>query len=124
MESFWPCSIVPLCDSGDIPMSPLVLSDSSSSFGTGRFDADLASSVRFSPNRSAPGSSGESVPGRGESTAGSRKPGRVWFLDLISLLDGSPWEIPVRRDLLSQAGIYHPRPKLWKLWVWPLRGHN
>ncbi len=30
-------------------------------------------------------------------------PGRVWFSDLISLLDGSPWEIPVRRDLLSQA---------------------
>ncbi|KAL0159531.1 hypothetical protein M9458_043256, partial [Cirrhinus mrigala] len=31
-------------------------------------------------------------------------PGRVWFSDLISLLDGSPWEIPVRRDLLSQGG--------------------
>ncbi len=53
-------------------------------------------------------------------------PGRVWFSDLISLLDGSPWEIPVRRDLLSQAEgmILHPRPELWKLWVWPLRGHN
>ncbi|KAI2647353.1 ORF V: Enzymatic polyprotein [Labeo rohita] len=44
-------------------------------------------------------------------------PGRVWFSDLISLLDGSPWEIPVRGDLLSQAGgtILHPRPELWKL---------
>ncbi len=31
-------------------------------------------------------------------------PGRVWFSDLISLLNGSPGEIPVRRDLLSQAG--------------------
>ncbi|KAI2653798.1 hypothetical protein H4Q32_014146 [Labeo rohita] len=43
---------------------------------------------------------------------------RAWFLDLISLLDGSPWEIPVRRDLLSQTGgtILHPRPELWKLW--------
>ncbi len=53
-------------------------------------------------------------------------PGRVWFSDLISLLDGSPWEVPVRRDLLSQAGgaILHPRPELWKLWVWPLRGHS
>ncbi|KAL0195610.1 hypothetical protein M9458_009182, partial [Cirrhinus mrigala] len=52
-------------------------------------------------------------------------PGRVWFSDLNSLLDGSPWEIPVRRDLLSRAGgtILHPRPELWKLWVWPLRGH-
>ncbi|KAI2654668.1 enzymatic polyprotein [Labeo rohita] len=45
-------------------------------------------------------------------------PGRVWFSDLISLLEGSPWEIPVRRDLLSQAGgsFLHPRPELWKLW--------
>ncbi len=53
-------------------------------------------------------------------------PGRVWFSDLISLLDGSPWEIPVRSDLLSQAGgtLVHPRPELWKLWVWPLRGHS
>ncbi len=51
-------------------------------------------------------------------------PGRVWFSDLISLLDGSPWEIPIRRDLLSQAGgtLVHPQPELWKLWVWPLRG--
>ncbi|KAI2645137.1 Transposon Ty3-G Gag-Pol polyprotein [Labeo rohita] len=30
-------------------------------------------------------------------------PGRVWFSDLISLLDGSPWEIPVRGDLLSSS---------------------
>ncbi len=53
-------------------------------------------------------------------------PGRVWFSDLISLLDGSPWEIPVRRDLLSQAGctLVHPHPELWRLWVWPLRGHG
>ncbi len=31
-------------------------------------------------------------------------PGRVWFLDLITLLNGSPWDIPVRGDLLSQTG--------------------
>lgn len=51
-------------------------------------------------------------------------PTRVWFSDLMSLLDGPPWEIPVRRDLLSQAkgAIVHPRPDIWKLWVWPLRG--
>ncbi|XP_059371000.1 uncharacterized protein LOC132108312, partial [Carassius carassius] len=38
-------------------------------------------------------------------------PGRVWFSDLVSLLDGSPWEIPIRTDLLSQAQgtIIHPR---------------
>ncbi len=50
--------------------------------------------------------------------------GRVWFPDLISLLDGPPLELPIRRDLLSQAGdsIFHPHPELWKLWAWPLRG--
>ncbi len=37
-------------------------------------------------------------------------PGRVWFSDLISLLDGSPWEIPVRRDLLSQTEVLSPTP--------------
>jgi len=53
-----------------------------------------------------------------------RWPTRVWFADLISLLEGPPLEIPVRRDLLSQAdgGILHPRPELWRLWAWPLRG--
>ncbi len=43
---------------------------------------------------------------------------------ILSLLDGPPLELPVRRDLLSQAGgsIFHPQPELWKLWAWPLRG--
>ncbi len=39
-----------------------------------------------------------------------RWPTRIWFSDLISLLDGSLWAIPVRRDLLSQAQgtVFHP----------------
>ncbi len=51
-------------------------------------------------------------------------PGRVWFPNLLSLLDGPPLELPIRRDLLSQVGgsIFHPNPELWKLWAWPLRG--
>ncbi|XP_048054335.1 B-cell receptor CD22-like [Megalobrama amblycephala] len=51
-------------------------------------------------------------------------PTRIWFSDLVSLLHGSPMELPLRQDLLSQAGgtIIHPRPELWKLWAWPLRG--
>ncbi len=53
-----------------------------------------------------------------------RWPGRVWFPDLISLLDGPPLELPIRKNLLSQAvgSIFHPQPELWKLWAWPLRG--
>ncbi len=39
-----------------------------------------------------------------------RWPGRVWLPDLISILDGPPLELPIRRDLLSHAGvsIFHP----------------
>ncbi len=46
-------------------------------------------------------------------------PGRVWFPDLLSLLDRPPLELPIRRYLLSQAGgsIFHPHPELWKLWA-------
>lgn len=51
-------------------------------------------------------------------------PGRPWFVDLVALLEDSPWEILFRLDLLSQAGgiIVQPHPELWKLRVWPLRG--
>ena len=73
LESFWPGSGGPVCDSADIALSPLVLSDSSSSTGAGCHGTDLAeaSSVCLSPNRSAPGSSGESALGRGPAATGS-----------------------------------------------------
>ncbi len=73
LESVWPGSGGPLCDSRNSAMSPLVLSDSSSSDGAGCHGTDMAeaSTVCFSPDRSAPGSSGESAPGRGQSTTGS-----------------------------------------------------
>ncbi len=29
-------------------------------------------------------------------------PSHTWFLDLVSLLEGDPWEIPVRKDLFCQ----------------------
>ncbi|KAI2647325.1 Transposon Ty3-G Gag-Pol polyprotein [Labeo rohita] len=51
----------------------LVLSSSSSSSGTGCYGTDVAeaTSVRFSPDCSAPRSSGESTPGRSQSTVSS-----------------------------------------------------
>ncbi len=52
----------------------------------------------------APGGSRESAPGWGPAVASSPVlAGPSMFSDLVSLLDSSPWEIPVRRDLLSQA---------------------
>ncbi len=44
---------------------------------------------------------------------------------VLLLLIAPRWpELPIRRDLLSQAGgsIIHPQPELWKLWDWSLRG--
>ncbi len=119
----------PLRNSSECAMSPLVLSSSSSSPGTGRYGTDLAeaTSVRFSPDRSAPRSSDESTPRRCSPTVSSPVlAGPSMVLGPDFLLDDSPWEVPIRRDLLSQAGgaILHPRPELWKLWVWPLRGHS
>ncbi len=116
-----------VCVSRDVSLPTLVLPHASSSSRTGHDGANVAeaSSVCFSPDCSAPGSAGESLPGLGSTTSHCPAlPGRVWFPDLISLLDGPPLELPVRRDLLSQAGgsIFHPHPELWKLWAWPLKG--
>ncbi len=46
-------------------------------------------------------------------------PTQPWVAEMISLLAGSLWEIPLRQDMLSQAWgmIWHPRPDLWKLGV-------
>ncbi len=89
-------------------MSPLVLSSSYSSIGAGCYGTDMAeaSSVRFSPDRFAPGSSSESAPGRGQSTSGSTVlagPSMVLGPDL------SPWWLSMgdshQEDLLSQNEV-------------------
>ncbi|KAI2663885.1 Transposon Ty3-G Gag-Pol polyprotein [Labeo rohita] len=67
LESVWSSPGGPVCHEGQCTMSPLVLSSSSSSTGAGCHGTDVAeaASVRFSPDRSAPGSSRESAPGWG-----------------------------------------------------------
>ncbi len=49
---------------------------------------------------------------------------QLWVSELFQLLEAAPWPIPLRRDLLSQANdtLWHPRPELWALHVWPLYG--
>ncbi len=51
-------------------------------------------------------------------------PNRTWFPELILLATAPPWQIPLRRDLLSQRGgtLWHPLPDLWNLHVWSLDG--
>lgn len=53
-----------------------------------------------------------------------RWPGRLWLAEIVQLLQGEPWPLPLRRDLLSQAGgqIFHPHPERVDLWVWPVKG--
>ncbi len=47
-----------------------------------------------------------------------------WLSELTELLTAAPWPVPLRRDLLSQVNgaIWHPRPELWALYLWPLNG--
>ncbi|KAI2668277.1 Transposon Ty3-G Gag-Pol polyprotein [Labeo rohita] len=73
LESVWSSPGGPFCHEGEHAMSPLVLSSSSSSPGAGCHGADVAeaTSVRISPDRSAPGSSRESAPGRGVPSSSS-----------------------------------------------------
>ncbi len=73
LEEIWESPGRLVCVSRDLTMSPLVLSDLSSSTGAGCHGTDVAeaSSVCLPPDRSAPGSSGESLPGRGATTASS-----------------------------------------------------
>ena len=51
-------------------------------------------------------------------------PRRPWFTVLLSLISGTPWPLPLRPDLLSQArgALWHPDPDRLQLWAWPLSG--
>ena len=51
-------------------------------------------------------------------------PRRPWFPVMYRRLNGVPWSLPRRQDLLSQlrCHIWHPGPEQVQLWVWPLRG--
>ena len=48
----------------------------------------------------------------------------VWRSEIALLLFDTPWKLPLRWDLLSQAGgeVFHPHPEHLDLWVWPVRG--
>ncbi len=71
MEGVRPGTSRSVCISRDVSLPTLVLPHASSSSRTGCDDTDVAeaSSVRISPDRSAPGSTGESSPGPGPTTS-------------------------------------------------------
>ena len=47
-----------------------------------------------------------------------------WVSEITPLLYDRPWLLPLRRDMLSQAGgeIFYPHPEHLALWAWPVRG--
>ncbi len=105
----------PLCISGIDPMPPLVLPLSSYLSG------DRCASTPLVGHESACFPSGQTHPSRivqGKDIQSPPSPGspfwpsQTWFSELVSLLEGDPWEIPVRKDLLCQlqGRIWHPRP--------------
>ncbi len=71
MEGVWPGTSGSVCVSRDVSLSTLVLPHTSSSSRTGCNGADVAEalSVCISPDRSAPRSLGESLPGLDSTTA-------------------------------------------------------
>ncbi len=130
LESFWPGTGGSVCDSSDIALFPLVLSDSSGSAGAGCYGTDVAeaSSVRLSPDCSAPGSSRESAPGRGPAVAsspvlaGPSMVTRTWFLS--STAPHGRFQSGEISSHKRRVWSFTPRPELWKLWAWPLRGRD
>ncbi len=107
MEGVRPGTSGSVCVSKYVSLPTLVLPHASSSSRTGCDDTDVAeaSSVRISIVLKRVRR--DRVP---LLLIALRWPGRVWFPNLLSLLDGPPLELPVRRYLLSQAGgsIFHP----------------
>src|SRR4029434_14520 len=53
-----------------------------------------------------------------------RWPGKHWLAEIIEMLYREPWQLPLHRDLLTQAKgeIFHPNPERLALWAWPLNG--
>ncbi|XP_059182347.1 uncharacterized protein LOC131961092 [Centropristis striata] len=51
-------------------------------------------------------------------------PAMHWLAEIYRLLCTQPWQLPLRRDLLSQGGgmVFHPHPERLALWAWPLSG--
>lgn len=82
------------------PLSPHFCPHTSSSIGVGCHAGDVeeGASVHLYHNHSASGSYSQGMPGRSmPATVALFGSAPVWFLDLVSLLKGSPWEILTRR---------------------------
>lgn len=96
-EEVWSSGSGYIYISGNDTLSAVVLFNASNSSGVGCHGADVAS-----PGGWPSVVSGSSL--ANSSLVLELHQTRVWFSDPISLLNDSPWEITIRKDLLSQAG--------------------
>lgn len=78
--------------------------------GAGCHETHMAASVCISPDCSTPRGS---LDGVHLLLVAQFCPAQMWHSDVVSLLDGSCWEIPAKRDLLSQMRdmILHPHQR-------------
>ncbi len=129
LGSVWQSGGGPLCFSRVIPVPALVLPEFPDDSGHRCVRPPMAEcqSVRVSANKA---DSGSTMQSEGERCRllliAPFWPSQTWFSELTPLLYRPPWEIPIRRDLLSQlqGKIWHPQPELWKLCVWPIQGQG
>ncbi len=51
-------------------------------------------------------------------------PALHWLAEIYQMLCAQPWQLPIRRDLLSQGRgtVFHPHPERLQLWAWPVSG--
>jgi len=51
-------------------------------------------------------------------------PAQHWLAEIFQMLCAQPWELPLRRDLLSQGAgtVFHPHLERLQLWAWPVSG--
>ncbi len=127
MEGVWSGTSGSVCILRDVSLPTLVLPHASSSARTACDDTDVAktSSVYISPNRSTPGSSGESSPGPGPTTSYCPAvAGQSMVPESIIPSQRASSGAPCQEgpSVPSGGSIFHPHPELWKLWAWPLRG--
>ncbi len=126
LGSVWQSGGGPLCFSSVIPVPALVLPEFPDDSGHRCVRPPMAEcqSVRVSANKAD--SSSTMVSGARLLLIAPFWPSQTWFSELTLLLYRPPWKITIRRDLLSQlqGKIWHPRPELWKLWVWPIQGQG
>ncbi|XP_049892045.1 uncharacterized protein si:ch211-79h18.2 [Epinephelus moara] len=116
----------PICVQGDNPLSVVVFYETPSRpFGPGCTISRVAGrvAIRFFPTTINSPCAGQDSPGAIQgSVGGPTVAKRHWFPTLLRLVHGQPWPLPLRADMLSQAGgqIWHPNPAVMQLWAWPL----